>query len=741
MKREEFDAVLEHFSLQAEAPRPDLASKYKFRRASAHGRARTVAITRCVEQGTGEAQTIANQAIKDLQPALILVVGIAGMPPSTDLFLGDVVLGTHVHDFNLAAETSRGQEFAEHGMSPPHWFTRYVCTLDLQTELADWYSPLANRPKIAASSLEFTSPNAEWNGRISACVNHHADRATPKVLDGPIASSDDLLKNPESLRKRLAVDRRIIAVEMESAGVARACNNVGKTEAPVPFLPIRGISDIVGLKRDYAWELYACQSAALFAARFVEHLPADFLANLPASASRSDDLASTLACLNDATKRALPSEVMRDALTGGVDGLARVLKEAQADGRIVEDGAGFAASKAVSPRTLPETATFLTPLLESLLSYIGAHAETEKGIGQVRAAVVLAQAILPQAPYLAAKVYDALDHPMKALGDKGLVRKVADICIAAASKRQHDRDAAECIARARICGYSWVYQRTNELELAQDEANKSLALGNKLNYTRNDAFCLKCLGRLLRMRAERSQKARDREKFLAESVTKLGDAIDLFRDLPDFGDAHPQVGDCYSLLGRTYLVGDNVANARKAASEAQRRITDEASKYFFDLQILLGDIAAWNGNNAAAIDHYSRAIPKDGASPFGDYDISEIVARALLQRGRALKATSKTAAKDDFEKAENIWEHLGEDYFAFEARWEIIKLGETIPAKTLAEIEKNSPEVRVKAYDFIQRRMQEKKASVVAQRKGHDGIVWTQALQKAREEIALDNYR
>ena len=305
IKREEFDALLERFPLEAEAPKQELASEYKFRRVSSRGRVRTVAITRCVMQGTGDAQTVIKRVITDLEPALVLVVGIAGMPPSNDLFLGDVVLGTHIHDFNLSAETVKGVEFAETGPSPPYWLTSYVCNLDFQgLELTNWYAELADRPKISEAALDFTAPSeSEWNDKIRECLKHHASRRFPKVADGPIASSDDLLKNPDSVRKRLSVDRRIVAVEMESAGAARACNNVGRGESPVPFLPIRVISDIVGLKRDPAWERYACKVAALFTLKFVEQLPAHLLTMRTQAPSRSEELANVIACLTAATKR------------------------------------------------------------------------------------------------------------------------------------------------------------------------------------------------------------------------------------------------------------------------------------------------------------------------------------------------------------------------------------------------------------------------------------------------------
>ena len=416
-----------------------------------------------------------------------------------------------------------------------------------------------------------------------------------------------------------------------------------------------------------------------------------------------------------------------------------ILKEEIASGVLIQRDGGLLASDALASKGLPESATFLTPLLESLLRYIEEHSELEKGICQVKGAIVLAKTVLTQAPHLAARVYDVLDHPMKAIGDKSLVRDVAEMCISAASKRQHDREAAECIARARICGFSWVYQRTNELDLAQDEATKSLELGQKLGYSRNDAFCLKCLGRLLRMRAEQATSKADRERFVAESIDKLRQAIQLFGKLHDFGEFHSQVGDCFSLLGRTYLVTGDLARAHDAATEAQKRITDDASKAFLDLQILLGDLAMKLGRGSPA-DYYSTVIAQKNVG-VTDYEKSEIVARALLQRGIAKKSTDKAAAERDFEAATKIWNDLGEEYFAFEARWQAIKLQEDIPTRTLQEIEKDRPEIRVRAYEWINERLKNKSRHVVAQRRAHDLVTWRQALKATRERVALEKYR
>ena len=74
-----------------------------------------------------------------------------------------------------------------------------------------------------------------------------------------IVSSDRLIKDPELLQQWRRVLKSVAAVEMESAGVYLLCQR-----HPLPFLAIRGMSDIVGWKRDEAWTLYACHTAAAY---------------------------------------------------------------------------------------------------------------------------------------------------------------------------------------------------------------------------------------------------------------------------------------------------------------------------------------------------------------------------------------------------------------------------------------------------------------------------------------------
>jgi hypothetical protein len=77
-----------------------------------------------------------------------------------------------------------------------------------------------------------------------------------------------LVKNVELVQGWRETARHAAGVEMELGGVYLAARYGGSGKTMV--LAIRGISDIVGYKRDPAWTKFACCSAAGFAASLIK---------------------------------------------------------------------------------------------------------------------------------------------------------------------------------------------------------------------------------------------------------------------------------------------------------------------------------------------------------------------------------------------------------------------------------------------------------------------------------------
>jgi nucleoside phosphorylase len=268
IRPDEFRAVLDVFPDKAGTGVYNSGSReYTLRIADAGlGERYTVAVLRQIEQGNGEAQEAARDLLQDLAPKLVLVVGIAGGLPS-DVTLGDVVVGTRIHDLTIEARDAQDRvSYAATGGPIDRGLAASVANLDGRDELRNWSASLPARPAVTWAEGQLYGPT-EWQDKLRRRLEqHHGATATaraPSYLAGPIASSDRLVKDPAVLFPWITTARNLLAVEMESGGVYRALRE------RCPMLPIRGISDLVGLQRSEAWIGFACASAAAFLAAFL----------------------------------------------------------------------------------------------------------------------------------------------------------------------------------------------------------------------------------------------------------------------------------------------------------------------------------------------------------------------------------------------------------------------------------------------------------------------------------------
>lgn len=627
----------------------------------------TVAISRTSRTGNLEAQRAVSKLIDEHRPRLVLTVGIAGAPPCSDVFLGDVVLGNVVHDLTRSAETGSGREEEADSSYIPQEVRDFVARL-ARADFIEWENEMKSidRPNLKGIKKS-ESKDQEWIRKVDAVLMENKNRSLPKVLGGAIASSDQLIREPGIMRSRLGVNRDIVANDMESAGVAKACE-----DNHVPLLIVRGISDIVGIERTALWNSYACETSASCAREIVDMGAVNTIEN----------------SLNGRQTRIWQNA--RNSLSS--------LKEILAE---IRDS---------TPSESAPKCTIAFELFESL-------------------PIELKNPLAPE-------LFDTLDRPMKFLGDKSLVLKVAKACIECCRVMELDDKTAECLARALICGTSWVYQRTGELDLAEKDAKESVVISQGIGSTKNLAFCKKCVGRLMRMQAEEHLNADITKGRFKESIEFLNDAISLFSNLDSYGPDHPEIGDCYSLLGRTYLSMGNVERAFDCVNEAVPRI-NYGSKDYLDLLILQGEIWSSLGQHDKALDAYEEVISETSVN---DYQISEIVARAHLQKARTLlHMDCRTDALDAYEESRRIWEHFGERNFAAIAEWEGILAAEWLEKRAIRILEKEAPIVRCEAVRLLKEMQSKKKPSVLAQRRGTDDTVLKNLLRKAKRSLALSS--
>ncbi|MCY3859123.1 MAG: hypothetical protein OXG25_09485 [Gammaproteobacteria bacterium] len=662
--REEYEAVWQLFRDSAEKIESDVPGTTRVVSVRTKvGDSVKVAIGRTSNIGNLSALEEVIRFIDEQQPRLVLTAGIAGAVPTSDVCLGDVVLGNEVHNLTLSAETASGREEAVRGSYQSKAVRHFVAnvTNDDFEALHDRAAKLT-RPAVGELGKSSTDGDS-WNEKIEMSLKATKNRTVPKVVDGVIASSDSLVKSNEFMKNRLHVDRRILINEMESAGAAIACEN-----RDVPLLILRSVSDIIGHVRSDDWKWYACDVLAICAWDVVQ--------------------------------------------LGAVERITAKLQSGDQDIAV----------------SVNEVVHSLDAVLFRLSQGV-----THEHVVDCREAFDLFR-LLPSRlkRKCAPGLFETLDKPMKYLGDKKFVIEVAKECIECCSGTELDDAALECQARAMICGTSWALQRTGQLGKAEDEARASMQISEGIGAHRNLAFCKKCLGRLLRMRAEVETNAILKVEFLNESVRHLREAINSFGELDEPDEA--EVGDCYSLLGRTYLVTRDFDEAQYCASEARVRIQAD-SKDRLDLLILEGEIRVATGEYSSALALFDEAIESvidDG------YQISEIVARAHLQKAHTLMQLDQIDEADaSYANAQAIWEHYGEDHFAAEAEWGRILASGMLKRRAIRQLGAQPAVVRCLAVDLYKKRSERRGQRVVAQRGGTDDAAWKRLIKDAKHEISL----
>lgn len=275
IKEEEFDAVLRRFP-----PDQQLSGLWEYNLSSVVTKAGLpyrVATVRCLKQATNEAQSVTGYIIEDLDPKWILLVGIAGAIPAAEYTLGDVVVSTRIYDLNVGAHVP-GQEhhYAITADSIHEDVAPVVANLRAHgRDFAGWNDPGSvgrPRPTFSLHDLESRLTGDErWREKVRSSLHRHfgptAPPRAPLYTAGPLASSDDLIKDPSVLQRWQTHARDIYAVEMEASGVHRGARRRGHS---YPFVSIRGLSDVVGLTREHDWTEYACETAAAFTRVFTD---------------------------------------------------------------------------------------------------------------------------------------------------------------------------------------------------------------------------------------------------------------------------------------------------------------------------------------------------------------------------------------------------------------------------------------------------------------------------------------
>lgn len=466
----------------------------------------------------------------------------------------------------------------------------------------------------------------------------------------------------------------------------------------------------------------------------------------PPPSSETSDIssrASAALVIMQACKVGIPAKVIASALNSSESEIETELRDLTDRHIVTLDGEHLWCMKPLAtPITIRDAQTLFAKALSSLLSFIDSLPNGTSIRPHVANIISLSKKCRGSDPDLVAKVFSRLDRKLKRIGNKRLVWFVANLSIKACrSIRDPDRSVSEAEAQALICGTSWAFQRLHKIDKARVDANEAYQLALNIRLDRSLAYCVKCRGRLCRMEAEQMPNGEAKTVRLKESVALLLEAIDRFSHLAEFGPEDPEVGDCYSLLGRTHLVLGELSEADVALQRAGLLIVDESSKDFIDLELLKADVEAFKGNRHVAGQLLDRAI---AISVAADPEISEMRARAFFKRGENRESVGdRVGASSDYRSAKWIWESLQDEQFAAVAAWEETRIGQSLSKDSLALLINACPDVRVRveAVSLHNEELQSLGQRTVARRREPSKGYWLQIVKRARERVAMRGER
>jgi nucleoside phosphorylase len=280
IRPDEYTAILANFS-----PRTTVlgsACFYEYCRVKQqNGNECGVAVRRVVDQGQGAAQEAARNAIEDLDPCCLMLVGIAGGVPDAGFSLGDVLLASRFYDVTVSAEIlnkeTHDREWDPTG-GPVHPDVEALlgAVVGWKGQLKGWNAKKnvrQNKPVCevpADITHEKFSGSEDYRKKLKESLDRHFP-AGKRVRNSQytvksLMTGNTLVKDSSLAEEWKRLARSYGFVEMEAGGVYRAAR---RPYGEYPVLVIRGLSDIIGFKRDEAWTAFACHTAAAFAAALI----------------------------------------------------------------------------------------------------------------------------------------------------------------------------------------------------------------------------------------------------------------------------------------------------------------------------------------------------------------------------------------------------------------------------------------------------------------------------------------
>ncbi|HEX2854134.1 MAG TPA: hypothetical protein VHO24_12925, partial [Opitutaceae bacterium] len=204
------------------------------------------------EASQANAAAMTMLVIKDFDPAMIILVGIAaGMRDK--MKIGDVVVPREIADLSVSVAT-KGEKRPRPQVKPRMFAVKQMVA-----------GFVLDQPNFHDQCEKTFGPPVVPEGKEKAFAAHVAFK--PSVSDSTVASADMLLRDPDAFLELMDTHEGIRAAEMEAGGFVKACETGAR---PRLWLVVRGISDFGDELKDDCFHRLAASAAAVWTTCFLK---------------------------------------------------------------------------------------------------------------------------------------------------------------------------------------------------------------------------------------------------------------------------------------------------------------------------------------------------------------------------------------------------------------------------------------------------------------------------------------
>ncbi|BBB47529.1 tetratricopeptide repeat protein [Pelolinea submarina] len=197
----------------------------------------SLVVAQSLDMANVSSAILANNIIHHFHPKVIFLVGVcAGRENKVEK--GDILLAEEVYYYERGKQTEKGFE------PEPKMHSADAGLIDF----------IRNLPKT-------TIPN---------CKTHDGSMKRPKMVRGVIGCGEKVIEDPESWNQLLQHHRKIVAIEMESHGLASA---IWEYSQDSKFIVIKAVMDYGVPPKDDRWKPFAAKAAALYIKNIINNDP------------------------------------------------------------------------------------------------------------------------------------------------------------------------------------------------------------------------------------------------------------------------------------------------------------------------------------------------------------------------------------------------------------------------------------------------------------------------------------